>query len=248
MPAPPPTPEGHASAASTAYSQVQAAAYDDKRFTGPVGSRLHAFEWDILREALGRVDRSARIIEIGCGTGRLLLEARRAGYQVGGLDASPHMLEQLREKIGGDGEFEMIVGEAASVPIPDGSFDFVYAVRLLNQTESPQYALRVITEMHRLAKPGGYVLAEFVNAHRPRWGNNRRETTRLEPAQVMECGRAAGGEVIACRGAFLLSMQAYYRAPVFCLPFVSGLDRLLSRLLPRWCSRSYVLFRKKAAA
>ncbi|MCL4196746.1 MAG: methyltransferase domain-containing protein [Phycisphaerales bacterium] len=248
MPAPTSTPQRPTSAASTAYSQDQAEAYDDKRFTGPVGRRLHTFEWDILREALGRVDRSARIIEIGCGTGRLLLEARRAGYRVGGLDASPHMLEQLRRKITGGGEFEMIVGQAASVPMPDASFDFVYAIRLLNQTESPEYALRVVAEMHRLVRPGGYVLAEFVNAHRPRWGDNRRETTRLTPAQVIECGRAAGGEVITCRGAFLLSMQAYNRAPRFCLPIVSGLDRLLSRLLPRWCSRSYVLFRKRAAA
>ena len=237
------------SAAPTAYSDVQAAAYDDKRFSGPVGGRLHAFDWRILRQALPSADHSARVLEVGCGTGRLLLEARQAGYNVVGLDASPHMLQQLSQKIGGRGEpFEMIVGEAARIPRPDGSFDFVSAIRLLNQTESPEYALSVVAEMHRLTSPGGYLLAEFVNAHGPRWRDNRRDTTRLTPPQVIERVRDAGGTVVHCRGAFYLGMQAYQASPAWCLRLVSALDRAASRLLPRWCSRCFVLFRRKPAA
>ncbi len=243
----PSTPESATAAAQTAYSESQATVYDDIRFRGPAGSRIHALERDVLLRALRRLPTSARALEVGCGTGRLLLEARAAGYQVDGLDASPHMLQQLQKKIeAGGGTFEMVVGEAAKVPRPDGSYDFVYAIRLLNQTESPDYALNVVAEMVRLARPGGYVLAEFVNARRPRWGVNRRDTTRLDPRQVAQRGREAGAEHVADYGAFLLSMQAYYAVPGFLTPLVALTDRVLSRLLPRWCSRSYVLLRKKA--
>jgi SAM-dependent methyltransferase len=142
----------------------------------------------------------------------------------------------------------MVVGEAAKAPMPDGAFDFVYAIRLLNQTESPEYALSVVAEMLRLARPGGYVLAEFVNAHRPRWGDNRRPTTRLAPEQVIERGRAAGGSTVYCRGAFFLSMQAYNRSPRWLAPLVAAIDRAASRLMPRCCSRSYVFFRRNQGA
>lgn len=241
----PPTTAPNAPARETAYSEAQAAAYDDKRFTSPAGRRIHALERDILLEALGHVDRGARILEVGCGTGRLLLEARSAGYNVGGLDASPHMLEKLNQKIAGrGGEFEMVVGEAARTGRPDRSYDFVYAIRLLNQTESPAYALNVVSEMLRVTRPGGYVLAEFVNGRRPRWGDNKRSTTRLAPEEVIERGRASGGEYIYSRGAFFLSMQAYNAVPGWLAPAVAACDRLLSRLMPRLCSRCYVLFRR----
>ena len=39
------------------------------------------------------------ILELGCGSGRLLIPLARAGYQVVGLDSSPAMLELARKKL-----------------------------------------------------------------------------------------------------------------------------------------------------
>jgi hypothetical protein len=155
------------------------------------------------------------------------------------------MLERLKQKLSAEhADVELILAEAAHIPREANQYDLVYAIRLLNQTESAEYALSVVDEMMRLAKPGGYVLAEFINAYRPRLGTGARKTVRLKPAEVAERGRAAGGEVVGRRGAFLLSMQAYKAAPRALLAPLGGADRMLSRLLPRLCSRSYVLFRK----
>jgi SAM-dependent methyltransferase len=38
------------------------------------------------------------VLEIGCGTGRILLPARRAGADIDGLDASPAMIGRLKER------------------------------------------------------------------------------------------------------------------------------------------------------
>jgi len=46
-------------------------------------------------------------LDLGCGTGRLLLPLRERGYSVSGLDRSPHMLQRLEEK-----------AEAQSIPMP----------------------------------------------------------------------------------------------------------------------------------
>ncbi|MGI9428469.1 MAG: class I SAM-dependent methyltransferase [Bythopirellula sp.] len=233
-------------AADTAYTVDNAADYDAKRMVKPRDKRIHDFERDILLWALGHTTHDAKIMEVGCGTGRLLAEALAAGYLIDGVDGSGPMLELLKGKLSDDqrAEMELIIAQAADIPKPDQSYDFVYAVRLLNQTESPEYALTVIDEIARLVKPGGYFLVECVNAARPRLGSARRPTTRLKPQAMARRGEAAGGTVVAYRGAFLLSMQAYKKCPIPLLGLFAATDRALSRLLPRFCSRAYVLLRK----
>jgi SAM-dependent methyltransferase len=39
------------------------------------------------------------VLEVGCGTGRVLIPTARAGIQITGLDLSPHMLEVCRERL-----------------------------------------------------------------------------------------------------------------------------------------------------
>jgi len=44
---------------------------------------------------------SGPILELGCGTGRVLIPTAQAGCQVTGLDVSPFMLDRCREKLSG---------------------------------------------------------------------------------------------------------------------------------------------------
>ena len=39
------------------------------------------------------------VLEVGCGTGRVLIPTARAGIEITGLDLSPHMLAICREKL-----------------------------------------------------------------------------------------------------------------------------------------------------
>ena len=51
----------------------------------------------LYRELAQRQD--GDVLELGCGTGRIALNLARAGFQITGLDASPAMLAQFREKL-----------------------------------------------------------------------------------------------------------------------------------------------------
>lgn len=235
---------------TTAYSREQAEEYDDLRFRHPAGQRIHNSELRLLLWGLGHVDRDGRILEVGCGTGRLLLAAREHGYRVEGADASADMLNMLRRKLGADAQsLPLHVGEAAHLPHEDGTFDMVYAIRLLNQTESPEYALSTVREMMRITRAGGFVLAEFISRHRPQWGTAKgRTTTRLSPADVAAAGREAGGSVVETRGAFFLGMQSLQASPKALLGATDMVNRGLGRLLPRMCARVYMLLRKDKGA
>jgi len=140
-------------AASTAYMGHKALTYDENRFTTPAGIRVHQIEHRNLQYALRQIDPAGRVLEVGCGTGRLLMEARAQGYQVEGLDASPDMIELVKRK--NDDKYahlQLYVAEAAQLPMDDDTYDLTYSVRMLNQTESADYAKRAIAEMVRVTK------------------------------------------------------------------------------------------------
>jgi len=66
--------------------------YDDENFTqGTIG------ECDFIEKEIN-YDKSLRIIDIGCGTGRHSIELTERGYKVIGIDLSESQLEQAKVK------------------------------------------------------------------------------------------------------------------------------------------------------
>ncbi len=232
---------------NTAYSDNQANEYDSKRFSTPSGKIIHAMELRILQYLLKSTSIESRILEVGCGTGRLLIELTKKDYRVDGVDASPGMLSKLQQK------FERIklssnfyVSESAKLPFKDNDYNFVYSIRLLNQTESIEYALKTIKEMVRVVKPSGYVLAEFVNSNRPRIGRNATKTVRLSHNVINNIflKQNDNASVVKNKGVFFFGMGTIDRIPVFLLEIFSKIDEIFSFLFPKYCSRGYVLIKK----
>lgn len=66
--------------------------YDDEVFVkGTMG------ECDFFEKEIG-FNKSARILDVGCGTGRHTIELTRRGYRVTGADLSDSLLKRAREK------------------------------------------------------------------------------------------------------------------------------------------------------
>jgi len=232
----------------TAYSSSQAISYDSLRFEDIAGKKIHEVELSCLLDVSRKIDKTSRALEVGCGTGRLLIEMVNRGYSVDGADGSASMLMEARNKLDSLGDNSRLFECGAhSIPVDDGVYDFTYCIRLLNQTESEQYALSVVNEMMRATKPDGYCLIEFVNYYRPRIGLNSRATTRLKPAQVLKQVEENNGKFESWKGAFFFGMAAYKRCPSVLLPAFQSLDHVLSNLFPRMCSRVYLEIRNKSS-
>lgn len=66
--------------------------YDSENFTqGTVG------ECDFIEKEIG-YDKSVKILDVGCGTGRHAIELSNRGYSVTGIDLSETQLERARQK------------------------------------------------------------------------------------------------------------------------------------------------------
>lgn len=103
-----------------------------------------------------------RVLEIGCGTGKGLLEiAQRIGSdgRVFGIDISEGMLEIAARRINEAGLSETISitrGDAVNLPYDDGTFDAVFMSFTLELFSQSDIAL-VLAECIRVLKPDGRI-------------------------------------------------------------------------------------------
>lgn len=98
-------------------------------------------------------------LDVCCGTGDIANRLAEAGAQVTGLDFSAPMLAVARQRhaqnAGSAPPPEFIQGDAMKLPFADAAFDVVTVGYGLRNLASWQTGL---TEMLRVAKPGGRVL------------------------------------------------------------------------------------------
>jgi SAM-dependent methyltransferase len=103
----------------------------------------------------------ARVLEVGCGPGRLsILLAGRHGLDVTGLDLDPAMIRRARANAdrpgdGGERRPSFLVGDVASLPFPDGSFDLVVSTLSMHHWADPTAGL---AEIGRVLRPGARAL------------------------------------------------------------------------------------------
>lgn len=108
-----------------------------------------------LRE-VGELKEDDRFLDVGCGAGRLVLEAAPYVSRAVGLDLAPRMIERARaraEKRGMQAEFH--VGSAQELPFGDGEFTVVTCTTAFHHFPDPAAA---VGEMARVLAPGGRVL------------------------------------------------------------------------------------------
>ena len=113
----------------------------------------------VLAENSGGKD----ILDVCCGTGDIAIALARENpaFDVTGIDFSPAMLAQAREKGAGITNLHWVQGDVMDLPFKDESFDVVCISFGLRNT--PDYR-RVLREMRRILRPGGkvYCLDSFV--------------------------------------------------------------------------------------
>ena len=103
----------------------------------------------------------ALVVEYGCGMGRILKAAARAGYRTAGIDISPTMLEHCRRLVP-EAEALYALDETGRSAMPDGTASAVVSYAVVQHIASLNDYLAAVDEMCRVLKPGG-VLAIQVN-------------------------------------------------------------------------------------
>jgi len=125
----------------------------------------------IAADAAAVAPHGARVLEVGCGPGRLSIRlARQHGLDVTGLDLDPAMIERARANAARPGNGDerrpsFLVGDVASLPFPDGSFDLVVTTLSMHHWADPTAGL---AEIGRVLRPDARALVwDFRPGVRP---------------------------------------------------------------------------------
>lgn len=100
--------------------------------------------------------KDGKILEAGCGAGRVLRYYKDKGYDIVGIDFIKEAVEKLK-KI--DSKLNVEVGDITDLNFPDEYFRYVLAFGLYHNLE---FGLKkALDETYRVLEPGGKVCASF---------------------------------------------------------------------------------------
>jgi ubiquinone/menaquinone biosynthesis C-methylase UbiE len=158
-----------------AYYDAFSAEYERERGRNDPGG-YHELLDELEAEYVRRYGSGRDVLEVGCGTGLVMLRIREFARSAKGVDLSPGMLEKAKAR-----GLDVQLASATELPYESNQFDVTCSFKVLAHVPEIEKAL---SEMARVTRPGGVVLAEFYNPF-----SLRGLAKRLGPA-----GRIAAGK------------------------------------------------------
>jgi SAM-dependent methyltransferase len=109
--------------------------------------------------AVAAIPVGARILDVGCGTGRWVRRYQKLGFRAMGVDATLAMLQVARAH---GTAAALVAGEAYRLPFPDSRFDAISDITVTQHIPT-QLQKQALGEMIRVVRPGGHlILMELI--------------------------------------------------------------------------------------
>ena len=118
-----------------------------------VGLRKEA---DYLRYMTLKDEPAGRLLDVGCGAGRLLNRMRKRGWEVEGTDFDPQATGKVSARYG----ITAHTGDLAACKLPEESFDAITMSQAIEHLYDPRLTL---AECMRILKPGGLLIMTTPN-------------------------------------------------------------------------------------
>jgi 2-polyprenyl-6-hydroxyphenyl methylase/3-demethylubiquinone-9 3-methyltransferase len=150
---------------------------------------------------LERIKSEDRVLELGCGYGRLLKKILGKAKTVVGIDTSQESIELAKEYLGDGNSCRFLEMDAADLSFRNGEFDLVFCIQngISAFHVDPH---RLFREAIRVTRKGGRVL---FSSYSEKFWQHRLHWFRLQAEQglVGEIDeRATGNGVIVCKDGF----------------------------------------------
>jgi SAM-dependent methyltransferase len=99
--------------------------------------------------------KTCRLLEIGSGSGAMLVAAARRGFDVTGVEYSEHACATARSRLGHENlKGEVVRGEIDAIAHRLGEFDACVMADLIEHVRDPKHFVQVV---HQVLRPGGVI-------------------------------------------------------------------------------------------
>lgn len=110
---------------------------------------------DMINICQGKDPKQMRILEIGCGAGRVTRALADVFGEVYGVDVSGEMVELAREALGDRPNVHVFKNNGMDLSVlPDLLFDFAFSSIVFQHIPSREIIENYVREVHRLLRPG----------------------------------------------------------------------------------------------
>lgn len=137
----------------------------------------------------------AAVLDVGCGTGRMVQLLHGQFGRVAGVEPSGGMIEGAHARGLGEGVFQQATAER--LPYDDATFDVVYSACVFHHVDRDAH-IAMVQEMRRVLRPGGLLMTYEHNPWNPltRFVVSRcpvdHGITLCRPGEIGAAYRAAG--------------------------------------------------------
>lgn len=144
-------------------------ALNEVHYAGETGFYGTAALRSCEEQLVERYGKQGRILDAGCGAGRVTRAVADRGGDIVGLDINQAAIETARSAAPG---VEFVHASMTELPFPAGTFAQVWCLRFsFNALPTRQERLNTLRELWRVCAPGGTALVEAFNwYHRGRFG------------------------------------------------------------------------------
>ncbi len=127
------------------------------------GSR--SYIWPVMKYLQKYVEQGSRILDVGCGNGRLFELFKNGNYEYTGMDISPEIIRLAKKKWLKEGEVpDFVISDVTTeIPFRDHRFDVVFMIAVLNHIPSEKQRIRALKNIYRVLSPRGLLLMTNFN-------------------------------------------------------------------------------------
>lgn len=120
---------------------------------------------ELRREGMFPLDKSS-VCDVGCGSGRWLLEfAQWEAKQISGIELDADRLQKAKDRLP---SADLRAGDARHLPWAENSFDMVSHFTVFSSILNPTVRQQIAAEMMRIVKPGGVITWFDFRVNNPR--------------------------------------------------------------------------------
>jgi Methylase involved in ubiquinone/menaquinone biosynthesis len=123
-------------------------------------SRTRQSFWKELEMLKDYVKEGEKVLDIGCGNGRLFQILKDKNIEYTGIDFSKNLIELAKKKYP-EGNF--LVANALNLPFKENTFDKVFLIAVLHHIPSKELRSQVLKEAKRVLKPQGLLILTVWN-------------------------------------------------------------------------------------
>jgi cyclopropane fatty-acyl-phospholipid synthase-like methyltransferase len=110
---------------------------------------------DMVNICQGKDPKEMRVIEIGCGAGRITRALARLFGEVHGVDVSGEMVEQARKALANTPNASVYQNNGMDLSVlPEGPYDFAFSTIVFQHIPSREVIYNYVREVSRLLRPG----------------------------------------------------------------------------------------------